>query len=164
MEGPSPDAIIDPETGEVLNPEDFGVNKDFVIDSRERCEWYIDKVRTVAFKQAELKKNYEAMKKQLDNELHSLEYLFQNQFIHEIKKHIQKGKKSLTTLFGTVAFRKCKPNVEVCEKEAIDKKYWTEETKIVEKLNKEALLAAFAAGESPDGVTYIPERDSLSIK
>jgi hypothetical protein len=160
---------INEETGEVeelsdLELEELGFKKDFYIDSLEACEWYINKINSVSYRKNQLKKNYEAMLSDLEREEKSLKYLFENQFVTEIKKHIPEGKKSLKTLVGQVQFRACKANIEVDELEAIPPNFILEETKIVRKPDKEAIIKAFESGLSPDGVRYIPERDSLTIK
>ena len=163
---------IDTDTGEVIADELFnnldllGLKQSFVIDNLQRCEWYIDKINSVNHKREQLTKNYKAMQADLDREEKALQYLFENQFITEIKKHIPDGKKSIKTLSGQVQFRACKANIEINEREALASKYITQEEiiKIVEKIDKEAIIADFEAGLSPDGVKYIPARDNMTIK
>lgn len=162
---------INTDTGEVIADNDqinqieqFGLKEDFIIDSLDRCEWYIQKINAINYQKDQLKKNYQAMQADIDRQEKSLQYLFENQFIAEIKKHIPTGKKSIKTLSGQVQFRACKPTIEICEKEAIDPKFILQETKIVEKIDKESILKAFESGLAPDGVNYIAARDSLTIK
>jgi hypothetical protein len=157
--------LVDEETGEVLghDPEALGVAQSFVIDSYESCLWYMAKVNDYNQKRAHLRKQYEAMAKEIDTGENALKYLFEKQFINEVWKHIPTGKKSLKTLAGTAQFRACKPTIEIDEKEALPREFIIEETKVIEKIDKDAILKAFEAGLSPDGARYIPARDSLSI-
>lgn len=160
---------INEETGEVeelsdLEFEELGFDRKFYIDSLEACEWYMKKINSITYRTNQLKEKYKSILRDLEREETGLKYLYEKQFITEIKKHIPDGKKSIKTLVGQASFKSCKPTIEVDEFEAIPPNFILEETKIVKKPDKEAIIRAFEAGEAPDGVRYIPERDSLTIK
>jgi hypothetical protein len=160
--------ITDTETGEVLDLAfgDSGTaeKEAFRIDSLEKCEWYLLKINSLASAEGRLKENFEKRLHQIQQEEKNLKLRFEQEFLEEIKKHIPRGKKSLTTLSGTIQFRKTKPKVEIDEKHSIPEKFWKKEEKIIETIDKEALLKAFENGESPDGARYLPERDTYTIK
>lgn len=143
--------------------EDLNIKERFVIDDYNKCFWYIEKIKLINYQRDELKRNYEAMLKDLDRQENSLKYLFENQFIEEILKHIPPDKKSVKTLVGKVQFRKCEPTIIVDEKEAIPRQFFFEKVTTTVVVDKESILKEFAEGRDVDGVRYLPERDNLSI-
>lgn len=137
------------------------------IDSEEWVQWYM-KVKTA--KEAELKtlkKQYEAMKKELESSLKSFEYLYQPTFEDHAKRILNRveettGKKTWHSLGGTIRSRKVKAKIAIEHSDFIPQRFFKEET--IFKADIDALKeAVLVDGESFEGITAIPEGESISF-
>lgn len=147
----------------------------FVIDSREKVNWYLRKLAAIENERALVKAQAEEILRGLDADAARLRALHEADLQAWAKEELERlggRKKTLPLLFGTVAFRTVPSSLRVVgSAEAVEyaKSQGWEVVTTVEKLDGEAYKQQAAAvlhetGEVLPGVEIVPERESFSVK
>ena len=139
------------------------MEEEFRIDSLSKCEWYLRKILGWRHDIATIETNAKQIISSLEKEIDSLEYMYKNQFITEVKKHIPENRKSLKTLWGQVQFREVPAKIEIIDKDLIPSEYSKEVVSY--ELDKEKIkIAAIEDGVAIPGITVQGKRDELYLR
>lgn len=131
----------------------------FQIDTEEKASWVIGKRNALESKKAILKAQYDAMKKDIENDLRTWDYVFMEKLKAFVRGAIPHGKKHIKFLTGTAGFRKGVESLEI-ENEA-DAMKWAE-TYCPEAIKTEKRLLVSALKEKIKETGEVPPGTKLN--
>lgn len=159
---------IDAETGEVL-----GLAEPFQVTDVKSAEWVMEKMfdaeskaRAYELQAQGILDNLAKLTKSHRSKAEWLKTCYGSQIEEVAKSNLPKGKKTWTSLFGSVAFRVTKAKIEVVDEGiAIEwaKAYYPEAVKVKESLLKSE-IPTDEVYPPESGLAYIPEGESVTIK
>jgi phage host-nuclease inhibitor protein Gam len=140
------------------------MNEEFRIDDIKSLEWYLRKVREYNSRIETIKSQSEAMLKEVESKLESLNNRFLAEAEAFARSQIDFNKsKNLKTFQGTVQFRSLEPSIKVYDKTLVPKEFFKEKISL-ELDNSKLKEAILKDGESVEGVEAVPAYEKMYLQ
>lgn len=140
----------------------------FQIDTEEKASWVIGKRNALESRRTILKAQYDAMKKDIDNDLRAWEFCFLEKLKWFVRSSLPKDKKSVKFLTGTAGFRSSPGSLAITDEEKA--MAWAEkncpDAIVVKKSLSVSTLKEYMkkTGEVPDGTEFSGEEENFYVK
>mgnify|MGYP006921335240 CR=1 FL=1 len=159
---------LDSETGEIL-----GLAEPFQVHDVKSAEWVLEKMqeaeaqaRAYETQAADIMTNLAKLTKFHRSKAEWLRACYGSQLEEVARENLPKGKRTWSSLFGSVAFRTTAPRLDIVdEADAIAwaKAYYPEAVKVKESLLK-SNIPTDETYPPNSGIVYVPEGESVTIK
>jgi len=137
---------------------------EFRIDDIKSLEWYLRKVREYNSRIETIKSQSEAMLKEVESKLESLNSRFSAEAEAFARSQIDFNKsKNLKTFQGTVQFRSLEPSIKVYDKTLVPKEFFKEKISL-ELDNSKLKEAILKDGENIEGVEAVPAYEKMYLQ
>jgi phage host-nuclease inhibitor protein Gam len=136
----------------------------FRIDDIKSLEWYLRKVREYNSRIETIKSQSEAMLKEVEAKLESLNNRFSAEAEAFARSQIDFSKsKNFKTFQGTVQFRSLLPGIKVYDKTLVPKRFFKEKISL-ELDNLKLYEAILKDGENVEGVEAVPAYEKMYLQ
>ena len=140
------------------------MNEEFRIDDIKSLEWYLRKVREYNSSIETIKSQSEAMLKETEAKLESLNNRFSAEAEAFARSQIDFSKsKNLKTFQGTVQFKSLAPSINIYDKTLVPKEFFKKKISL-ELDNSKLKEAILKDGESVEGVEAVPAYEKMYLQ
>jgi len=152
---------------EIISKAEAATATPFVVDSPEKAAWVVGKIAALDAKEKIITDQSKAMIADIENDRKYLMFRFGAQLEGWAAENLERGKKSVKLLTGTLGFRKSGGRFKVVDEDAAlgwATEHLPESVKIVQTVSSERLRQSFlSTGELPAGCDFTPEENKFYV-